>query len=58
MSESSIKSIIEAVLLAAGKPLNIDSLLAVFGDGEKPERDEIRAAIAELRAALGWRISP
>jgi segregation and condensation protein B len=46
---TTIKSIIEAVLLAAGKPLGVEQLLSVFGDGEKPERDEIRAAIAALQ---------
>lgn len=50
MSESNIKFIIEAVLMAAGKPLTLDQLLAVFGDGEKPERDQVREAIAGLQA--------
>ena len=49
MSEQGIKHIVEAVLMAAGKPLNLDQILAVFGDGEKPERDELRAALAELQ---------
>jgi segregation and condensation protein B len=49
MSESSIKTIVEAVLMAAGKPLNLDQLDAVFGDGEKPERDQLRQAIADLQ---------
>ena len=49
MSESRNKNIIEAVLLAAGKPLNVDQILAVFGDDEKPERDEVRATIATLQ---------
>ena len=35
--------------MAAGKPLTLDQLLAVFGDGEKPERDQIRQAIAALQ---------
>ena len=48
MSETSIKHIIEAVLLASGKPLTLEQLLGVFGDGEKPERDEVRQAIAAL----------
>ncbi|HFD78935.1 MAG TPA: SMC-Scp complex subunit ScpB [Gammaproteobacteria bacterium] len=68
MSEKSIKHIVEAVLLAAGKPLTLDQLLAVFGDGEKPGRDQIREAIAALQeeyaergielvqVASGWRI--
>jgi segregation and condensation protein B len=49
MSETSIKHIIEAVLLASGKPLTLEQLLGVFGDGEKPERDEVRQAIAALQ---------
>ena len=49
MSEQGIKHIVEAVLMAAGKPLNLDQILAVFGDGETPERDDIRAALAELQ---------
>ncbi len=68
MSESSIKNVVEAVLLAAGKPLTVDQLLAVFGDGEKPERSQIRETIAALQeeyagrcvelvqVASGWRV--
>jgi len=49
MSETRIKTIVEAVLMAAGKPLTLDQLYAVFGDGEKPERDQLRQAIADLQ---------
>jgi len=35
-------------LLAAGRPLGIDQILAVFGEHEKPERSAIRAAVALL----------
>jgi len=68
MSEASIKHVVEAVLLAAGKPLGIEQLLEVFGDGEKPDRDQLRAAIAALQeeyaergielvqVASGWRV--
>jgi segregation and condensation protein B len=49
MSEAGIKHIIEAVLLASGKPLTLEQLLGVFGDGEKPERDQLRQAIAALQ---------
>ena len=48
-SEPRIKTIVEAVLLASGKPLTLDNLLAVFGEDEKPERDQIREAIAALQ---------
>ncbi len=48
-SDTRIKYIVESVLLASGKPLTLDNILAVFGDGEKPERDQIRDAIAALQ---------
>jgi len=44
-----LKSILESVLLAAGKPLNLEQLLAVFDDGEKPAIDDVRKAIEALR---------
>jgi len=49
MDNQRIKHIVESVLLAAGKPLGLDQLLAVFGDGEKPERDDIREAVTALQ---------
>ncbi|WP_455234158.1 SMC-Scp complex subunit ScpB [Thiogranum longum] len=49
MNDQNIKQIVEAVLLAAGKPLSLDNILAVFGEDEKPERDEIRQVIAALQ---------
>ena len=49
MSEKTLKSIIEAVLLAAGQPLSLDKLQSVFAEHETPERDELRAAIAALQ---------
>jgi segregation and condensation protein B len=45
-----LKRIIEGAMLAAGKPLSIDQILALFMDEDQPSRDEIRAAIAELQA--------
>jgi segregation and condensation protein B len=68
VSEARIKHIVEAVLLASGKPLTLEQLLGVFGDGEKPEREQLRQAIAALqedyaergvelvRVASGYRI--
>ena len=49
METAQLKLIIEAVLLAAGRPLSIEQLLAVFGEHEKPERGAIREAVALLR---------
>src|SRR5690606_19194309 len=40
---------IEAALLAAGKPLNLDQLLALFAEPPQPERAAIRQALEALR---------
>ena len=45
---TSLKSIIEALLLAAGEPLDIAALTSVFSDEEKPSKAEIGKALAEL----------
>jgi len=44
-----VKNIVEASILAAAKPLSVDQLLALFGDGEKPERALIRKALGSLQ---------
>ncbi len=69
MNAEQIKQIVEAALLAAGRPLNLDQLLAVFGDESvQPERDALRGALAALtedyegraievvQVASGWRV--
>ncbi len=43
-----LKRIVEAILLAAGRPLNLDQLLALFTDEERPERGDLRGALAAL----------
>ncbi len=48
MDTNEIKNTVEAALMVAGRPLNIDGLLAVFGDGARPERSEIRGALQSL----------
>lgn len=48
MSDTKLKNIIEAALLAAGKPLSIDQCMALFLDEEQPDRDEIREVFKEL----------
>jgi segregation and condensation protein B len=50
METDQLKNVIEAVLLAAGRPLNIEQLMAMFADYEKPERSEVRDAISALQA--------
>ncbi len=49
MDTTQIKNIVEAALMVAGRPMNIDGLLGVFGDGARPERGEIRGAVEALR---------
>lgn len=43
-----LKKIIEGALLAAGKPLPLERLEALFLEGEKPETELLQAALAEL----------
>ncbi len=43
------KIIIEAALLTGGQPLNIDRLLTLFDEAERPQRDEIRGCLEALR---------
>jgi segregation and condensation protein B len=69
MSEgTSLKTILEAALLAAGRPLELDALAALFDEGAQPDHAGLRGALAELEAdyagrgievrevASGWRI--
>jgi segregation and condensation protein B len=48
MDENEIKYFLEAALLAAGRPLNIDQLKELFDGRMAPEKTEIRKAIATL----------
>jgi len=48
MDEKEIKYFLEAALLAAGRPLNIDQLKGLFDGRMAPEKTEIRKAIATL----------
>lgn len=50
-----LKLILEAALLAAGAPLSIERLEALFAEAERPERAELRAALAQLAADLDGR---
>jgi segregation and condensation protein B len=48
MDENEIKYFLEAALLAAGRPLNIDQLKGLFDGRMAPEKAEIRKAIVTL----------
>ncbi|MCH7510307.1 MAG: SMC-Scp complex subunit ScpB [Proteobacteria bacterium] len=50
MNETQIKNIVEAALMAAGQPLTIDRLLALFEEAGRPERKSIREAIEKIQA--------
>jgi segregation and condensation protein B len=43
-----LQRVVEAILLAAGRPLSLDQLLALFTDEERPERGELRGALETL----------
>lgn len=48
LDREEVRNIIEAALLAASRPLDLDELLGLFPDDARPERDEIRRAITTL----------
>lgn len=68
MNEHELKHIIEATLLAAGRPVPTQQLLDLFDERERPTPEQLRAAIDLLAAdyesrgielvevASGWRI--
>jgi len=43
-----LKLIVEAILLAAGRPMSLDQLLSLFTEEERPERGDLRGALAAL----------
>jgi len=43
-----LKRVVEAILLAAGRPLGLDQLLALFADEERPDRGDLRTALEAL----------
>jgi len=50
MDNNQLKYIVEAALLAAGRPLSIDELQRLFGEPDPPARQDLRAAVMELQA--------
>ncbi len=51
MSADNLKHVIEAALLAAGRPLQVDDIIALFeGSGDLPQQSAVRDALAELSA--------
>jgi segregation and condensation protein B len=48
MNDQYVKNVVEAALLAAGRPLTMDELVSVFDERDGSNADEIKAAIAAL----------
>jgi segregation and condensation protein B len=68
MSENQLSNVLEAVLLAAGRPVSIEQMLELFDEQQRPAPAEIEAALADLgercagracelrEVASGWRL--
>jgi segregation and condensation protein B len=50
MNDQYVKNVIEAAMLAAGRPLSMDELVNVFDERDGANAEEVRGAIAALRA--------
>ncbi|MEW8647955.1 MAG: SMC-Scp complex subunit ScpB [Candidatus Thiodiazotropha endolucinida] len=46
--EERLKQIVEAALLAAGRPLNLDQLQSLFPEQEAPDKKQLREVLARL----------
>jgi segregation and condensation protein B len=55
MSESYLRNVIEAALLAAGTPLPVAELTRLFEDSARPSAQQVRAALAALAAEYSGR---
>ncbi len=49
MEHRQLKFILEAALLAAGRPMDINELQALFGDDDPPGKDDLCAALGQLQ---------
>jgi segregation and condensation protein B len=68
MTAHPLSSVVEAVLLAAGRPVSVDQLLELFEEAQRPPAEEVSAALADLQqsyagrgmelreVASGWRV--
>lgn len=68
MAMDNLKNVVEAALLAAGRPLEIDQIRELFEEYERPEGSDVKEALAALAAdyegralelaevANGWRV--
>ena len=68
MSEQPLSYVLEAVLLAAGRPVSVDQMLELFEESQRPSAEDVHAALEELagrcadracelrEVASGWRM--
>jgi segregation and condensation protein B len=68
MSEHPLTNVLEAILLAAGRPLSLAQIAELFDEAQRPTDDELREALADLarrydgrgvelrEVASGWRV--
>jgi len=68
MSQNQLSNVLEAVLLAAGRPVSIAQMLELFDEQQRPTTEEVQAALGELdtrcaeracelrEVASGWRL--
>jgi segregation and condensation protein B len=68
MSENPLSRVLEAVLLAAGRPVGVEQMRELFEEHQRPSPEEVRAALTELESdcagrafelrevASGWRL--
>lgn len=49
MDFQQLKNIVECALLAAAEPLNIDRILGLFEESERPEKDTLREVLSQLQ---------
>ncbi len=48
MDEHYLKNVVEAALLAAGRPMNVEQLRELFEERDRPEAEAVREALAAL----------
>jgi len=68
MSDHPLCNVVEAVLMAAGRPVTVDQMLELFEDHERPAAADLRDALADLdrrfegtgieirEVSSGWRV--
>ena len=49
MSEHALTNVLEAILLAAGRPLSIAQITELFEESRRPAEAELREALEDLR---------